>query len=114
MKRTLFITGLLILCGTLWSGCQSGSNTAFGFGGLPKEQYRVGGGFDIEYTAPVDGTFYLVDQNSGKFVITEAVTEGDTFDFSIDPTNLDEAMAYGIDIRNSKLILYFVPKPQTE
>jgi hypothetical protein len=115
MTRTLFVTGLVILCGMLFSGCQSGTGSAFGFGGLPKEHYRVGGGFNIKYEAPADGTFYLVDLSSGKFVVTKNVTEADTFEFSIDPTNIDEeTRACGVDTRISKLVLYFVPKPEQQ
>jgi hypothetical protein len=107
---------LLVLCVSAFfaTGCASSQKTSFGFNGLPQEQYRVGGGFDIEYNAPADGTFYLVDQSSGKFVITKDATEGDTFEFSIDSGDMDEAKAFGIDLEKSKLVLYFVPKPKQQ
>jgi hypothetical protein len=108
---------LLVLCvsALFATGCASFQKTSFGFNGLPQEQYRVGGGFDIEYGAPAEGTFYLVDQSTGKFVITKDVTEGDTFEFSIDSQNIDdETRACGVDTRKSKLVLYFVPKPKQQ
>jgi hypothetical protein len=43
------------------------------FGGLPQNS-TVSAVTDIEYDAPADGTFYLVDLTSGKFVVTEDVT----------------------------------------
>jgi hypothetical protein len=65
----LYVTG----CAT----CQS----SFGMNGLPKEQYRVGGGLQIEYEIPADGVCYLVDVNTGKFLITETHSEGDSLSF---------------------------------
>jgi hypothetical protein len=107
---------LLVLClsALFATGCASSQKTSFGLNGLPHEQYRVGGGFDIEYNAPADGTFYLLDLSSGKFVVTKNTTEGDTFDFSIDSADMDQAKAFGINLEKSKLVLYFVPKPKQQ
>jgi hypothetical protein len=107
---------LLVLCvSALYiPGCASFQKTSFGLNGLPQEQYRVGGGFSIEYHAPGDGTFYLVDVSSGKFIVTKEVSEGDSFEFSIDSTQVDEAKAVGINLEKSKLVLYFVPKPKQQ
>ena len=108
---TLLVLCVSALCVT---GCASSQKTSFGFNGLPQEQYRVGGGFDIKYDAPADGAFYLVDLSSGKFVVTKIVTEGDSFEFSIDSGQLEEAKAFGINLEKSKLVLYFVPKPKQQ
>lgn len=107
---------VLVMCVSLLyvTGCSSFNQTAFGHDGLPKEQYRVGGGLVIEYEAPQDGTFYLVDQKSGKFIATQSIDEGSTFDFSLPDTDEDQYQELTQSLVNGKLVLYFVPDPQEE
>ncbi len=107
---------VLVMCVSLIyvTGCGSFSQTAFGHDGLPKEQYRVGGGLVIEYEAPQDGTFYLVDQKSGKFIATQSIDEGSTFDFSLPDTDEDQYQELTQSLVDGKLVLYFVPDPQEE
>jgi len=108
---------VLVMCVSLIyvTGCGSISQTAFGHDGLPKEQYRVGGGLVIEYEAPQDGTFYLVDQKSGTFIATQSIDEGSTFDFSLpDVYYEDQYEDLTQSLVDGKLVLYFVPDPQEE
>lgn len=109
MKAVLKVA---VLCVSLISviGCAVSQKTAFGFNGMPKKQYCVGGGLEISYTAPQDGTCYLVDQKSGKFVVTESISEGSTFDFDLSSADPDK---YGSLIQGN-LVLYFVPEQQIE
>jgi hypothetical protein len=107
---------VLVMCVSIVyvTGCGLSNQTFFGPDGLPKEQYRVGGGLVIEYRAPQDGTFYLVDQKSGKFIVTQSVQEGSTFDFSLPDTNDDQYQKLAKSLIAGKLVLYFVPNPPEE
>ncbi|MGH2271001.1 hypothetical protein ACQ9LF_04310 [Anaerohalosphaeraceae bacterium U12dextr] len=104
---------VLVMCVSIVfvTGCSLSNQTAFGHDGLPKEQYRVGGGLLIEYKAPQDGTFYLVDQKSGKFIVTQSVDEGSTFDFSLPHADEDQYKGLAQSLVSGELVLYFVPNP---
>jgi hypothetical protein len=41
----------------------------------------VGGGLQIEYRAPADGTAILFERTSGRIVATESLERGSDFDF---------------------------------
>lgn len=99
------LTGLVFTAGCgYYQGRMRCSDTTRN--GIPCERWRVGGGLHIEYTAPADGTMYVVDLESKRFLLTESVEEGD--DFSFDVTTEDEFTELGID-PSAKIALYFVP-----
>jgi hypothetical protein len=59
---------------------------------LPRGARLVGGGLAVEYTAPADGTAILIEQQSGRIVATESLTEGDSFDFHPQVQGYDEVL----------------------
>jgi hypothetical protein len=74
-------------------------------------QYLVGGGFHIDYTAPVDGTAILIDAASGKHIATETLSEGQNFEMDLpidDPEELEKLNAV-LDVKKLNPRLYFVP-----
>lgn len=115
MKRHLS-AGLL--AGFVLAGCTTTpSNSA-----LPSGARLVGGGVDLKYEAPVDGTVILIERTSGRAVATESLSEGRSFEFSPRLSSFNEAMfplfggtnTYdpGVPIvlpTNTYFQLYFVP-----
>lgn len=77
--------------------------------GLPVDQYLVGGGFEIAYVAPVDGTAVWANKNNGQILMTQTMTAGETFEQSADPTEEDFMKVMGQDASQVRLVLYFTP-----
>ena len=57
------------------AGCSSltSSSCDFNSKGLPNQKYFVGGGLDIQWRAPQPGTAYLVEEKTGRIVITKSI-----------------------------------------
>ena len=49
--------------------------------GLPSGAQLVGGGLQIDYEAPTDGTVILVEKVTGRMVATESLSSGSDFTF---------------------------------
>ena len=79
---------LVVGLGLFVAGCATqpgvGGDGRFSKDGIPHERYLVGGGLNVSYTAPCDGTAYLVDASSKKYVSTESLKAGKDFEFSPD------------------------------
>lgn len=78
---------------------------------LPKGLEVVGAGFMIDWDAPAAGTAYLVEKTSGKVIETRSLSEGESYDFTIDA---DEAgsefeKVVGVPLASARLVLYFKP-----
>lgn len=82
---------------------------AFTDKGLPKPCYFVGGGFDLQYKAPCDGTLYVVEETSKKIVVTRSLATDDRYEetFSID--DLQAREAFGKRMSELDFNLYFIP-----
>ena len=96
---------------------QKPKQNAFDENGLPKEEYYVGGGYDLNYRAPERGVVYVIEANSGKIIQSKSLSKNTSFDLPIDPadtTHQTRLKAMGIDPVNMKLRMYFVPEPQGE
>jgi hypothetical protein len=110
MKASLLVITVLAL---VLGGCVTvGSGSAFDKDGLPKQQYYVGGGFNIDYMAFQPGTFYIIEKNTKKFLVVESGDEGEYFVNSIDLTEdntLKQLKSLGIDPANVELSFYFIP-----
>lgn len=110
MKTVLLVSLVSVL---VLSGCATvGMSGAFDDEGLPKKQYYVGGGFNLNYVPPVSGMAYVVEETSRKLIMTESVREGRFFSFDIDPSkdsHVTRLEAMGIDVTTAQLGLYFVP-----
>ncbi len=108
MKYTTHIIGLAALL--LAVGCASTSS-------LPSGAKRVGGGLQIEWNAPAEGTAILVETTTGKTVATKSVSdggEGFSFDLSSQrDTDTLEAI-FPTMPTNAKFVLYFVPSPEKD
>lgn len=94
------------------AGCStlSTSGGPFTKNGIPHSRYLVGGGFSVEYIAPADGTAYWVEETTQKILETKSLNSGDKAEFggaSPDPDSVKQIL--GIDIKDAKFTLYFVP-----
>jgi hypothetical protein len=82
---------------------------------LPRDAQIVGGGFRIDWVAPADGTVLLYERKSGKLVETESLSEGDSYEFEIDLSDEEVTetfkKAFGIPVKDARLVLYFKPAP---
>jgi hypothetical protein len=113
MKTALII---MVVLGLFLGGCATVcSSGAFGSDGLPKQEYYVGGGFNLHYQAKMPGTVYVVEEISGKLLITESVGIDHPYELSIDPSDEDHLarlMSMGMNPEDIKLGLYFVPSKE--
>lgn len=76
----------------------------------------------MEYTAPADGTAILFERSTGRFVVTESLSEGSSFDFHPYVQGYDEVLfrmfgnasndpggGMATVPNNARFELYFVP-----
>ena len=105
---------LLIAVAATLSACSMGSqsmarNDWMNEDGLPHDRYRVGGGFQASFTAPVDGVAYVAETVQGRLIVTEGLEQGNDFELSggIDPKQFEEAV--GVKPSEAQFTLYFVP-----
>ena len=78
--------------------------------GLPNRKYLVGGGLDIEWRVPQNGTVYLVEETTGKIVITKSFPADKVFEFNPGSTEPEKTKEiFGIDMSELKFSLYFIP-----
>lgn len=94
------------------TGCavdRSSSPDLFLQGGIPTEQYRVGGGYQIRYVAPEAGIVYLVDYRTGTLLGTESLTRGAVFDFFPTEDVVDGFRRVGFELDKGEFVIYFVP-----
>ena len=109
---------MITISALVFGGCATtGMSSAFDKDGLPKQQYYVGGGIGINYRAPgVAGNVYVVEENSGKLLVTESLDKGQVYnlEFSMDDDVHMGLKSIGIDPLNVKFALYFVPQQEAE
>ena len=98
----------VLLCLAGCSALSTSSQGPFTKNGIPHSRYLVGGGYAIEYVAPADGTAYWVEETTQKILQTQSLNAGDKFEFTASDTDsVKEAL--GIDFKDTKFTLYFVP-----
>lgn len=73
--------------------------------GIPLNRYLVGGGFEITYIAPVNGTVYYVEESSCRIIETRPLKAGEEAEFE----GWDVNEYLGIELKEAKLTLYFIP-----
>ena len=68
----------------------------------------------IKWTAPAEGTVYLVEKTAGKILETQSLAKGEAYEFEIDPDEGTETFvkATGVKLGDAQLILYFKPASQ--
>ena len=77
---------------------------------LPPQELIVGGGFQIDYTAPRNGTVVLADRNRGQILVTRSTSAGERYQFNFDPHAPQNAGLFGDDLSDARPTLYFLPQ----
>ena len=103
----VIVLGSLIPAGCGAPTSSRGSGIYFDNKGLPRSNYYVGGGFNIEWNTQHNGTAYLVEENKGIIIEMKLLKSGDKYEFSPDPEILKEI--FGVEISELKISLYFIP-----
>ncbi len=106
--RTSILTLVVALTGLLFTGC-SNLQPQFDANGIPAARYRVGGGFEIDYRAPVTGTAVVVEDTSHRVWVTQSVDELESFTFRISADDADLHERLGPNASAATFSLYFVP-----
>jgi len=108
MRYITHIIGLAALL--LAIGCASTGN-------LPTGAKKVGGGLQIDWDPPGDGTAILVETTTGKTVATKSVSETGA-GFRFDVTSEQDAdvlkAIFPTMPTNAQFVLYFVPSPKRD
>ena len=99
-------------------GCASTHTGPFDSDGLPRDKYFVGGGIMINWTAPQDGTAYVVMSaaEERRIIQTQYIMEAGKFDFELvaaDQETVDQfEKVLGAKLSETRFSLYFVPSPK--
>jgi hypothetical protein len=105
MKNIIGIIGIGILL--LAGGCATTGN-------LPPRGHLVGGGLQIDWDPPRDGTAILFERTTGKTVATMSVSPGNPFRFDVTREShaevLEAVFADSVP-PDWDFLLYFVPSP---
>lgn len=113
-RNRTFLVIFFVLTAVVFAGCGTSmlsSTGDFNSNGLPKQKYFVGGGLDIDWVAPQAGTAYLVEETTGKIIMTKSLEADDTFDFSTGSAEPEGAKEiFGVEMSKLKFSLYFIPK----
>lgn len=122
--KNIIVAAIAVIFMVSISGCVaviSDSAGPFGPDNLPKPKYLVGGGLEINWTALVDGTAYLVKRGAGgdKIIETEYLLAGGNFEFSLPGSSNPEELEHlekvlGCKIAEAEFSLYFVPSPKKD
>lgn len=107
-KRVLVVLALATL---LPVGCAQMQHPVNALG-VPQYRYLIGGGFDIDYTAPVDGTAIVVNRHPDtRVLMTRSVKAGESVSFSFDPSSAGVRSVFGDSAKDAVILLYFIPAP---
>lgn len=114
VKSKCAVIGVVIMTVALVTvtGCQTfqtSSGDLFGVGGIPGDEYRVGGGYQIRYVAPEAGVVYLVEHRSGTLLGTESLNRGQMFEFFPSQEVVDGFKRVDVDLSKGEFVIYFVP-----
>lgn len=76
---------------------------------VPADARVIGGGYRVFYIAPVEGTFYVVDQPTGLLLTSWHRKKGDLFEI-IPSTFTKIAQALDMPLKDLKPVVYFAPR----
>ena len=111
-KQTLVI--LLIGMTMGLTGCQSMNKEArFDYGGVPGQEYLVGGGYHISYRAKVEGDLFLAEEQTNRLLATISLEPGEKHEIKYDVNDqqmIANLQSLGIDPKLAVFKLYFVPR----
>jgi len=104
-----FLSLLFVLGTFALGGCAMESSPKFTSTGVPADdRYIVGGGYVFRYTAPSDGTFYIVERGRNR-VLFMIPWEKERV-FVLDDKGLPALKEQlGQDFDKAVLVLYFIP-----
>ncbi|HIA27166.1 MAG TPA: hypothetical protein EYN79_03465 [Planctomycetes bacterium] len=104
---------ILLLCTvalvTICSGCAH-FNADFNSAGIPQQKYLVGGGWNIEYVAPMAGVCYWVEKTTSKIIKMRSLEKGEKFEASRPPDRgevFENVM--GVSYQEAVSQFYFIP-----
>ena len=111
-KQALVILLAGIMIGL--SGCQSVKrDSRFDYGGVPGEEYLVGGGYHISYRAMVEGDMFLAEEQTNRLLATITLEPGEKHEIKYDVNDqqmIANLQSLGIDPTLAVFKLYFVPR----
>jgi hypothetical protein len=79
-------------------------------GGLPDRKYQVGGGLDVAYRVPANGTLVWVEEQSRKILETRSVEKGTAAKSERTPEEVSQATS--LPAGKASVSLYFIPDGQ--
>lgn len=90
-------------------GCAATQNADPHRYAFQRNEYAVGGGFAINYTATEDGTLVCIDEATQQVLWTESLKAGEssTRMAGSSPEGMKELL--GNDLTKARLVAYFVP-----
>ena len=109
MGRGIILVNLLVVLGI--SACTSSKTTTprgFDANGAIEQQYFVGGGAEINWTADESGSAFLIERGSETIIVTRTLNRGESFTSGTDEVEL-AAQQTGAAREDIRLDLYFVP-----
>ena len=115
-RRVNHVLVLAIILGSLTlAGCGAmyGPTGDFDGNGIPHKKYLVGGGLQIEWTAPQPGTAYLIETHTSKIIMTKSLDTDEEIEFSAESAEPEFVKrALGMELSELKFSLYFIPKKE--
>jgi hypothetical protein len=77
----------------------------------PVQGELVGGGMKIEWTAPANGTAYLIEGTTNRIMETRSLSQGDAYSFSLTSEGQrgEFERILGIKMADARFLLYFQP-----
>ena len=77
--------------------------------GLPSNTYLVGGGYEIHWTAPSDGTLIIAERTTQKILQTTSVEKDETVDCDFSDADALQVVT-GIAPNETRIEAFFIPR----
>ena len=102
----LILTGVSALVLAIATACQT--SKALNSSGIPSKKFLIGGGYNIDFTAPTIGIGYVVEEQSRRVIILKSLDKNERFRSEME-LNDEEAQHLGIKASMARFTFYFVP-----
>ncbi|MFA7235831.1 MAG: hypothetical protein WC058_03115 [Phycisphaeraceae bacterium] len=80
LQRLVTVGGFAMVLSIMAFGCSTASRTPpLDAAGVPAQKYLIGGGYAVEFKAPVAGIFYMVDSADHQILATKTLDAGENF-----------------------------------